>query len=155
MAPKYRLEVLTAEGELYRADDAEFVVLPGSEGELGVLAHHIPLVVTLSAGPMTIRLEGGQEEVLFVGGGFADISRDGEGETVVSVLADAGERASDVDEAAAEETRRRAQEMLSQKLSDEDYIEASAMLERSVGRIRVAELNRRRRTPRGERAMRG
>ena len=105
MAPKYRLEVLTAEGELYRTDDAEFVVLPGAEGELGVLDHHVPLVVTLSAGPLTITQENSQEEVLFVAGGFADISQDKDGETLVSVLADAGERAGDVDEAAAEERR--------------------------------------------------
>jgi F-type H+-transporting ATPase subunit epsilon len=155
LAPKYQLEVLTAEGELYRTDDAEFVVLPGAEGELGVLDHHVPLVVTLSAGPLTITEEGGQEEVLFVAGGFADISQDKDGETLVSVLADAGERAGDVDEAAAEESRRQAQELLAQKLSDEDYAEASALLERSVGRIRVAELSRRRRTSRGERPMRG
>jgi F-type H+-transporting ATPase subunit epsilon len=155
LASTYHLEVLTLEGELYRTDDAEFVVLPGADGELGILDRHVPLVVTLRPGPLTISHQGGEDEILFVAGGFADISRDPEGDTVVSVLADAGERAADVDEAAAEEMRKRAQEMLSQKLSDEDYAEASAMLERSIGRIRVAEISRRRRPARSERAMRG
>ncbi|MDP9325617.1 MAG: ATP synthase F1 subunit epsilon [Candidatus Dormibacteraeota bacterium] len=155
MAPTYRLHVLTVEGELYRTDDAEFTVLPGADGELGILDRHVPLVVTLKPGPLTITHGSGEDEVLFVAGGFADISRDPEGKTVVAVLADSGERAADVDEAAAEEMRRRAQEMLAQKLSDEDYAEAAALLERSIGRIRVAEISRRRRPARSERAMRG
>jgi F-type H+-transporting ATPase subunit epsilon len=130
MAPTYRLQVLTVEGELYHTDDAEFTVLPGADGELGVLDRHVPLVVTLKPGPMTITHGRGEDEILFVAGGFADISRDPEGNTVVAVLADAGERAADVDEAAA-------------------------LLERSIGRIRVAEISRRRRPARSERGMRG
>lgn len=154
MAETYNLQVLTAEGELYRTDNAEFVVLPGSEGELGVLDRHVPLVVTLKAGPLRITHAGGDEEIFFVAGGFADISQDSEHQTTVSVLADSGERAHDIDEAAAVEARRQAQELLSQRLSAEDYAEASAMLERSIGRIRVAEISRRRRAPRSERGMR-
>jgi F-type H+-transporting ATPase subunit epsilon len=153
--PTYHLTVLTAEGELYRTRHAEFVVLPGTEGELGVLDHHVPLVVTLSAGGLRVTHQGGEEEVLFVTGGFADIARNESGETEVSVLADTGERAHEIDAAAAEDARRRAQDLLSQRLSAEEYAEAAAMLEQAVGRIRVTEMTRRRRPTRGERAMRG
>ena len=153
MPAPYSLSVLTAEGELYRTSKAEFVVLPATEGELGVLDRHVPLVVTLGAGPLEVT-EGGDADVLFVAGGFADISQDEEGHTHISVLADAGEHARDIDEAEAQEARRRAEELLKQKLSAEDYAEAAAMLERSIGRVRVAELSRRRRPTRSERAMR-
>jgi F-type H+-transporting ATPase subunit epsilon len=154
LAATFHVKVLTAEGQLYESDRAEFVVVPSADGEMGVLDRHVPLVALLKPGPMTVTEEGGDEDVLYVSGGFADISRDAEDRTTVTVLADSGERAHDIDEAAAEESRRRAQEMLAGKLSAEDYAEAAGMLERSVGRIRVAEISRRRRASRGERAMR-
>ena len=101
MAARFHVSVLTAEGALYQSDRAEFVVLPAAEGELGVLDRHVPLVALLKPGPMTVTQEGGDEEVLYVSGGFVDISRDAEGGTTVTVLADSGERAHDIDEAAA------------------------------------------------------
>src|ERR1700730_10854795 len=121
MPARFPVSVLTAEGQLYSAE-VEFVVVPAAEGELGI----------------------DDEDVLFVSGGVVDVGRDEEGKTVVTVLADSGERAHDIDEARAEEARRRAQELLSQRLSAQDYAEAAALLERSTARIRVADLSRRR-----------
>jgi F-type H+-transporting ATPase subunit epsilon len=145
LSETFNVSVLTAEGELYN-QAAESVVVPAAEGELGVLARHSPLVAILKPGPLRVTT-GADEEVFFVSGGFVDVALE-DGKTQVTVLADSGERAHDIDEARAEEARKRAKELLSQKLSDEDYAEASALLERSVARVRVAELSRRRRSGR-------
>src|SRR5713101_7928134 len=146
MAGDLHVSVLTAEGGLFDGA-ADFVVVPGSDGELGILDGHVPLVATLKAGPLRVTA-GGDEDVLFVSGGFVEMGREpGDGaeeRTAVTVLADSGERAHDIDEARAEEARSRAQEMLGQRLSAEEYAAAAAALERSSGRIRVADLARRR-----------
>jgi F-type H+-transporting ATPase subunit epsilon len=146
MPAKFPVSVLTAEGRLYSAE-VEFVVVPAADGELGILDRHEPVLALLKAGPLRVSpngIGGGDEDVLFVSGGFVDVGRDEEDKTVVTVLADSGERAHDIDEARAEEARRRAQDMLSQRLSAQDYAEAAALLERSTARIRVADLSRRR-----------
>jgi F-type H+-transporting ATPase subunit epsilon len=151
MAARFPLSVVTAEGRLYSAE-VEFVVVPAADGEIGILDRHQPLLALLKAGPLRISANGigGDEEVLFVSGGFVDVGRDHEDKTAVTVLADSGERAHDIDEARAEEARRRAQDLLSQRLSAQDYAEAAALLERSTARVRVAELARRR-VPKRER----
>jgi F-type H+-transporting ATPase subunit epsilon len=154
MSGKFPLSVVTAEGQLYRAE-VEFAVFPAAEGELGVLDRHEPLLALLKAGPLRVSPGGigaGDEDVLFVSGGFVDVGRDEEDKTVVTVLADSGERAHDIDEARAEEARHRAQELLSQRLSAQDYAEAAALLQRSTARIRVADLGRRR-APKRERPV--
>ena len=111
MAGELKVKVLTAEGELYDAA-ADFAVVPASEGELGILPRHVPMVATLKPGPVQVT-SGDLEEVLFVSGGFVTVShKGGEEETFVTVLADTGERAHDIDEARAEEARKRAEEML-------------------------------------------
>jgi F-type H+-transporting ATPase subunit epsilon len=141
------LSVYTAEGRLYDST-AEFVVLPAEDGELGVLPHHSPVVALLKPGALRASIGGDAPELFFVSGGFVDVGRRGD-TTTVTVLADAGERAHDIDEARAQEARRRAEELLAKTLSGEEYAEASALLERSMARIRVAELSRaRRREPR-------
>jgi F-type H+-transporting ATPase subunit epsilon len=154
MPARFPVSVLTAEGQLYSAE-VEFVVVPAAEGELGILDRHEPVLALLKAGPLRISpggIGGDDEDVLFVSGGFVDVGRDDEDKTVVTVLADSGERAHDIDEARAEEARRRAQQLLSQRLSAQDYAEAAALLERSTARVRVAELGRRRR-PKRERPV--
>jgi F-type H+-transporting ATPase subunit epsilon len=146
VSDKFPVSVLTAEGRLYSAE-AEFVVVPAAEGELGILDRHEPLLALLTAGPLRVIKDGvggGDEEVLFVSGGFVDVGRDENDKSVVTVLADTGERAHDIDEARAEEARRRAQDLLAQRLSAVDMAEAAALLERSTVRIKVAELGRRR-----------
>jgi F-type H+-transporting ATPase subunit epsilon len=139
LADKLHVDVVTVEGRRYRGD-ADFVLAPGSEGELGVLPNHIPLLTGLAPGTVKVR-NGGEELFFFVSGGFLDVRPD-----QVTVLADAAERAEDIDEARAEEARRRAQDMLQQKVSDTDQAAAAAALARAEARLRLAELRRRRRT---------
>ena len=131
------VEVVTAERELYNGE-ANLVSAPGSEGRLGILPRHAALLTTLAPGDLRIELNGA-EEPLFVSGGFLEVSDDN-----VTVLADTAEHAEEIDQARAEEARRRAQERLAQAQSNVERAELQAALERAIARLRVAELARRR-----------
>jgi len=131
------VEVVTAEREIY-SGEADMVVAKGTEGMLGILPRHAALLTTLAIGEMRIKL-GGAEEPLFVAGGFLEVR-----DNVVIVLADTAEHAEEIDEARAEEARRRAQERLEQATSDVERAEMLGALERAINRIKVAELARRR-----------
>jgi F-type H+-transporting ATPase subunit epsilon len=132
------VEVVTAEREVYQGE-ANMVVAKGTEGMLGILPRHAPLLTTLAIGEMRIKL-GAAEEPLFVAGGFLEVFND-----TVTVLADTAEQAEEIDAARAEEARRRAQERLEQARADVERADLQGALERAVARIRVAELGRRRR----------
>jgi F-type H+-transporting ATPase subunit epsilon len=136
---KLHVDIVTVEGRRFKGD-ADFVVAPGSAGELGILPRHIPLLTPLKAGAVKVR-NGSEEQLFFVSGGFLEVRPD-----EVTVLADAAERADDIDEARAEESRRRAQSLLEQKGEQADLAAASAALARAEARLRLAELRRRRRT---------
>jgi F-type H+-transporting ATPase subunit epsilon len=131
------VEVVTAEREIYNGE-ADMVVARGTEGVLGILPRHAALLTTLAIGEMRIKL-GDAEEPLFVAGGFLEVR-----DNVVTVLADTAEHAEEIDEARAEEARRRAQERLEQATSDVERAEMLGALERAMNRIKVAELARRR-----------
>jgi F-type H+-transporting ATPase subunit epsilon len=130
------VEVVTAERELYNGE-ANLVSAPGTEGRLGILPRHAALLTTLAPGELRIELNGA-EEPLFVSGGFLEVSNDS-----VTVLADTAEHAEEIDEARAEEARRRAEERLQNVESETERVELQAALERAISRIRVAELSRR------------
>ena len=131
------VEIVTAERELY-SGEANLVSAPGTEGRLGILPRHAALLTTLSPGALNIKL-GDAEEPIFVSGGFLEVSNNS-----VIVLADTAELAEEVDQARAEEARRRAQEELAQAQSDVERAELLGALERAMTRLRVAELARRR-----------
>lgn len=131
------VEVVTAERELY-SGEADSLIAPGSEGELGILPRHAALLTTLKAGEMLIKL-GGAEEPFFVSGGFLEVS-----DNKVTVLAESAEYAEEIDQARAEAARRRAQEHLAQAQSDVERADLLGALERAVARIHVAEISRRR-----------
>ena len=135
------VEVVTAERELYNGE-ADTVIAPGSEGELGILPKHAALLTTLKVGELLVKLSGA-EEPFFVSGGFLEVSNNS-----VTVLAETAERAEEIDQARAEAARRRAQELLAQAQSDTEQAELMGALERAVARIHVAEISRRRSTRR-------
>jgi F-type H+-transporting ATPase subunit epsilon len=130
------VEVVTAERELYNGE-ATMVVAPGSEGQLGILPQHAALLTMLKSGAMRIQL-GDAEEPLFVSGGFLEVNNN-----TVTVLADTAEHADEIDEARAQEARRRAQERLEQATSDTERAELQGALEQALSRLHVAELARR------------
>jgi len=135
------IEVVTAERELYNGE-ADIVIAPGSEGELGILPRHAALLTTLKVGQLMVKLSGA-EEPFFVSGGFLEVS-----DNSVTVLAETAEHAEEIDQARAEEARRRAQELLAQAQSDTDRAELQGALERAMARLHVAEITRRRTTRR-------
>lgn len=127
------VEVVTAERELYNGE-ADMVSAPGSEGRLGILPRHAPLLTTLAPGALRITLQGAEEDI-FVSGGFLEVSSNS-----VAVLADAAEHADEIDEARAEEARRRAQERLAEIQSNTERVDMEAQLQRAISRLKVAEL---------------
>ena len=131
------IEVVTAERELYNGE-ANLVSVPGSEGRMGILPHHAALLTTLAPGELRIELNGA-DEPLFISGGFLEVSNNS-----VTVLADTAEYAEEIDEARAEEARRRVQERLQNAQSTMERVELQAALERALMRLQVAELARRR-----------
>jgi len=131
------VEVVTAERELYNGE-ADMVSAPGAEGRLGILPRHAALLTFLMPGELRITLRDA-EEPLFVSGGFLEVLNN-----TVTVLADTAEHAEEIDQARAEEVRRRAQERLTQAHSDVERAELQGALERAVTRLRVSELARRR-----------
>ncbi len=131
------VEIVTAERELY-SGEANMVSAPGTEGRLGILPRHAALLTTLSPGALNIKL-GDAEEPIFISGGFLEVSNNS-----VIVLADTAELAEEIDQARAQEARRRAQEELAQAQSDIERAELLGALERAMTRLRVAELARRR-----------
>jgi F-type H+-transporting ATPase subunit epsilon len=127
---KLKLEIVTPEGRAYQ-DDVDMVVLPGSEGELGVYPAHVPLMTQLVPGEVRIFKDGKQTE-LVVGSGFAEITH-----TQVSVLTDSAMEDESIDENVAEEAMKRAEAALKDKsLASEELAEAEAALARSLAQLR-------------------
>lgn len=126
-----RLEIVTPEAKTY-SDDVDSVVIPSTEGELGVFPLHTPIITQLEPGELRV-FKGGTELRLAVGEGFVEITSE-----KVAVLTDMAVKESDIDEAAAEEAIRRAEEaMSSEKLSTEDYTANNAALLRSLALVKV------------------
>ena len=127
---KLKLEIVTPEGRAYQ-DDVDMVVLPGSEGELGIYPAHVPLMTQLAPGEVRIFKDGKQTE-LVVGSGFAEITQ-----TQVSVLTDSAIEDESIDENVTEEAIRRAEVALKDKsLASEELAEAEAALARSLAQLR-------------------
>ncbi|MFY8268379.1 MAG: F0F1 ATP synthase subunit epsilon [Terrimicrobiaceae bacterium] len=126
-----RLEIVTPEAKTF-SDDVDSVVIPGIEGEMGILPMHVPLMTQLQPGELRV-LKGGEETRLAVGEGFVEIT----GEKVV-VLTDMAIKESDIDESAAEAAIHRAEEaMRTERLSDEEHAVTKAALQRSLALVRV------------------
>jgi F-type H+-transporting ATPase subunit epsilon len=127
------LEIVTPEKLAYQGE-VDSVVLPGSEGELGVLPHHAPLISTLGAGELRLRTAG-QEESFAIVGGFLQVLPDR-----VVVMAETADIASEIDLEKAQEARRNAEQMLESGIVEgSDLAAARASLQAALIRIRVAE----------------
>ncbi|MFC1864528.1 F0F1 ATP synthase subunit epsilon [Chloroflexota bacterium] len=133
-----KLDIVTAERLVY-SEEVDIVIAPGIEGQLGILPHHAPLMTILQVGELQV-MKGGEEFSMAISGGFLEVRPDR-----VIVLADAAERADEIDLARAEEAKRRAQQLLSHVTSEVDVARAEAALRRSLIRLKVGERRRRRR----------
>ncbi len=122
-------DIVSAEEEI-SSGLVESFIATGSEGELGVSYGHAPLLTSLIPGPVRIETQNGEEQVFYVSGGFLEIQPG-----VVSILADTAIRADDVDEAAAEEARKEAEQALANQTGDFDYGRASAQLAEAAAQL--------------------
>ena len=127
---KLKLEIVTPEGRAYQ-DDVDMVVLPGSDGELGVYPAHAPLMTQLAPGEVRIFKDGEQTE-LVVGSGFAEITQ-----TQVSVLTDSALEDEAIDEKVTEDAIHRAETALKDKnIASDELAETEAALARSLAQLR-------------------
>ena len=114
-APTIHVDVVSAEESVF-SGEAEFVVLPGESGELGIYPRHTPLITRIKPGAVRIQKPGGEEELVFVAGGILEVQP-----KVITVLADTAIRGADLDEAKAAEALRQTQEAMS-KAQDKQEI---------------------------------
>jgi F-type H+-transporting ATPase subunit epsilon len=131
MAMTTHLEIVSAERSIY-SGPAELVVATGALGEVGITPGHAPLLTILKPGEVRVTKQGGEQEIYYISGGMLEVQPRN-----VTVLADAAERADSLDEAAALEAKKRAEEALSNKEADFDYSLAAAELARAAAQIRA------------------
>ena|SRR5579862_2790873 len=140
MADTIHVDVVSNEESIY-SGEAEFVVLPGVEGELGIYPKHTPLITQIKPGVVRIKTPGDAEEhIVFVQGGFLEVQPD-----VVTVLSDTAIRAKDLDEAKAEHAKRAAQDAMLNKTSKEDIAMAEAELAGAIAQLAAIRQLRRKR----------
>jgi F-type H+-transporting ATPase subunit epsilon len=125
-----RCEIVSQDRTVFE-DDVDIVVLPGMDGEMGILPHHAPLLTTLKYGLIKVRIKD-QEQIFTVAGGVAEVQPE-----IVTVLADAAENVIEIDEERAQAAKRRAEEMLEKGVpADTDkYLAIEAALRRSNLRL--------------------
>lgn len=126
-----KCRVVSAHQELY-AGEVKMVIASGQEGDLGILAGHIPIITLLKPGVLRLQLLDGSEEVLYVSGGVLEVQP-----KQVLVLADAAERARDLDEAKIQEARRHAEQILVNQKDTLQTNAAMAALAESVAQLQT------------------
>jgi F-type H+-transporting ATPase subunit epsilon len=132
MANTIHVDVVSAEESIY-SGEAEFVVLPGVAGELGIYPRHTPLLTQIKPGAVRIKVPNEAEETLvFVQGGFLEVQPN-----VVTVLADTAIRAHDLDEAKALEAKAKAEDAMRSKLSAEEIAKAQAELAAAAAQLQA------------------
>jgi len=130
MANTLHVDVVSAEAEIF-SGEAEFVVLPGEAGELGIYPRHTPLITRIRPGAVRIKVPGkATEEFVFVAGGLLEVQPD-----AVTVLADTAIRGTDLDEAKALDAKKQAEEALVNRESKIDYAAAQAELAVAIAQL--------------------
>ncbi len=139
MAMTIRVDIVSAEEKIY-SGLAELVIVPAAEGDVGIAARHAPLLTRLRAGEVRVKVDNNETLPFFVSGGILEVQPH-----VVSVLADRAVRAKDIDEVAAAEAKRRAEETLSDRSGKLDYAKAQLELIEAVAQLRTLERYRKNR----------
>ena len=135
MANTLKLEIVTPEAKIY-SEDVDMVTLPGVEGEMGIFPMHVPLMTQVVSGELVAR-KNGQDHFLAIGEGFVEIT----GERV-AIMTDMAMKVDDIDEAKAEEARKRAEARLQEKLGGEESAMVQAALAHSLAQLKVKRRNR-------------
>ena len=133
MAMTIHVDIVSAEGAIH-SGLAEMVYAPATMGEVGIAPRHTPLVTSLKPGEVRVDTGGGKMEHYYVSGGILEVQPH-----LVTVLADTAVRARDLDEVAAAEAKRRAEEALAGQQADFEYAKAQAELAEAVAQLRTIE----------------
>ncbi|HPZ42709.1 MAG TPA: F0F1 ATP synthase subunit epsilon [Bacillota bacterium] len=128
---KLRLEIVTPQRKVF-SEDVNFLVAPGSQGELGILPDHAPLITSLNIGIMRIEQDGQKFKVV-VSGGFMEVRNNR-----TTVLANSAERAEEIDVARAQAAKKRAEERLASRSPEIDILRAELALRRALMRLKAA-----------------
>jgi len=133
MAMTTHVNIVSAEEEIF-SGTAEMVFAPAAMGEVGIAPRHTPMLTPLKAGEVRVQNEGKEEQFFYVSGGMLEVQPH-----VVTVLADTAVRAHDLDEAAAVEAKKRAEQSLKDNAGKMDYAKAQAELAEAVAQLRTIE----------------
>ena len=133
MAMSVHCDIVSAEEAIF-SGMVELLVAHGSLGDLGVGPGHAPLLTSLKPGPVRVKLQGGEEQIYYVSGGFLEVQS-----TTITVLADTAVRADDVDEAAAIEAQKAAEAALTKQAGEFDYGRAAAQLAEAAAQLRTVQ----------------
>ncbi|MFA5383630.1 MAG: F0F1 ATP synthase subunit epsilon [Eubacteriales bacterium] len=129
-----RLEIVTPERKVY-SEDVEFVVVPGSEGEIGFLPGHSPLASSLKIGVLRITKDGGGKPLrIAITGGFVEVM-----DSRVTILTNAAEREDEIDRKRALAAKERAEQRLAARAADLDLLRAELALKRALNRLKLFE----------------
>jgi len=131
MAMTMHCDIVSAEKSIF-SGLVEMVVAAGSLGDLGIAPGHAPLLTALIPGPVKLTLQGGEEEIFYVSGGFLEVQRG-----VVTLLSDTALRADDVDEAAAQQAMEDAEKAIANQGAEFDYSIAAAQLAEAAAQLRA------------------
>ncbi|MBK9019514.1 MAG: F0F1 ATP synthase subunit epsilon [Sulfuritalea sp.] len=129
MAMTIHVDVVSAEESIF-SGLAEFVVLPGEAGELGILPGHMPLMTRIKPGAVRVMMPDNKEELIFVAGGLLEVQPG-----LVTVLADTAIRGADLDQAKALEAKKMAEEAMVNRGSEMDYARAQAELAEAIAQL--------------------
>jgi F-type H+-transporting ATPase subunit epsilon len=141
MASTMHVDIVSAEESIF-SGTVEFLVARAAHGEVGILPRHAPMLLQLQPGEVRVTVEGGEDEYYYVFGGMLEVQPH-----VITILADTATRAKDIDEAAAEDAKRRAEEALRNRTSEMEYGKAAAELAAAAAQLRALE-NLRKKTKR-------
>lgn len=125
------LDVVSAEDKIF-SGRVETIQVTGSEGELGIYPGHAPLITTIKPGMVRVVKQFGEEEMIYIAGGVLEVQPGN-----VTVLADIAIRGEDLDEQAALEAKRRAEEHIANPSNDLDYAEAASQLAEAIAQLRL------------------
>lgn len=134
-----QVEVVSAEHEIF-SGEATMLIATAEAGELGIYPQHTPLLTNLKAGDVRVQTEDGEEKVIYVSGGILEVTP-----KKVTVLSDTAIRADDLDEAAALEAQRKAEQALKDSNADIDYARAKAELAQAAAQLQALKKRMKRR----------
>jgi len=133
MAMNIHVDIVSAEAEIF-SGQAEVVIAPATQGEVGILPRHAPYLTQLKEGEIRLQINSQREEAFYINGGILEVQPH-----KVTILSDTALRAHDIDEAAALEAKQRAEKLLSDKQAAFDHAKAQAELAEAMLQLRAIE----------------